>query len=593
MKKLACLVICLMLSVMTLCACDSTYENSFIKHNYERDYRQVIVTIDPITEKNVRVEDNKEIDFTTEGSKIYKYQLVNFINNYANAYVNTYGWSYDQVVDYGVEQLILNELVLMTADIMFETREIFWTQEDIDEVQHSVYSSIENYYNDIYNEVLDDMGYDPVVVPDSESDSSETTYPVREEQTEETKRLETPESERIYGKNAKHDDWYFESKWYIEDEDNKNSLPGNYGDEVARAAAREAVRRLVTMFSENAENIIGLTDEEKAQIDEDIEDLKATIDEDGADYAYMQLGKTLLIKKLIGDGIISSQKMTILEDIIEERVTVSDEEIVEKYNKMLAEQMTNYSDAAQYDSAVTGDDMVLYHANDNYIFVKHILIPFSDAQKEYLTSYKEISTEEEYIAERNREVNNIVAYAHVNGEDDKTRPLTVDQIWSKVKAEMARASASAYDAERKFDDLIYTYNTDPGIFDNATGYAVKYKLDEGEDETYMTEFAQTARAFRDEGYKVGDIYNEYVVTDYGVHIMYFAGEHHSGEKLNLNSYTTPGRYTLVKDVIKDELLQTKANNEFNVWSDERIQYYRYVLKIAKTHEKAYKDLYED
>lgn len=592
MKKIICLILCLAFSLMTLCACNSTYENSIIKHNYERDYSQVIVKIEPVTE-TVRVENGKEVTFTTEETNIYKYQLVNYINNYAGTYMNYYNWTYDQVVDYGLEQLVLTELVLTSADIMFETREIFWTQDDIDTIQQSVYSSLDGYYNDIYNEVLDKMGYDAIVTPDSSESSSETTYPVKEEETEEKDRFLTEEKDRIYGNNAKHDDWYLTSEWYIENDEYWNSLPGNYGDEKSRAVARESVKRLITMLYGNSQNIVGLNEDEKNRISEEVENLENMIKEDGAAYAYKNLGKTLLVKKLIGDNLILSQKMTILQECIESRVSVSDEEIVEKYNKLFAQQVGDFKNIDKYDTAVSDGDMILYRPNGNYVYVKHILIPFSEEQKAYLKSYKEISTEEEYIAERNREVNNIVAYEHVGGEDDKTRPLTVDQIWSEVKATMSRVSASAYDAERAFDDLIYKYNTDPGIFEKESGYAVKYKLDEDEDETYMVEFAEAARAFRDENYNVGEIYNEYVVTDYGVHIMYYASDYQGGEKLNLNDYTTPGRYTLVKDAIKEDLLETKIENEYNVWRDEKIQYYRNVNKIVNTIDSAFKDLYDE
>ncbi len=577
---------------MTLCACDSTYENSLIKHNWERDYSQVIVKIEPLNE-TLRDVTGKEITFTTEATNIYKYQLVNYVNNYASSYMNQYGATRDQAVDYFLEQLVLTELVLTSAEVMFETREIFWTKDDIETIQQSVYSTLDGQYSDIYNELLDKMGYDAVVEPQATGDDGETTYPVRKEETEDKDRFSVDEEDRIYGDNAKHDDWYMTSDWYIEKDEYWNSLPGNYGNEMSRALASESVKRLVATLYENSQNVIGITEEEKKSISEEVENLKKMIKEDGAAYAYRSLGKTLLVKKLVGDSLIMSQKMTILQECIENRVSVSDEEVIEKYNKMLAKQAIDFKDASKYDTAVSGGERILYRPNGNYVYVKHILIPFSDEQKSHLESYKKISTEDEYIAERNREVNNIVAYEHVDGEDDKSRPLTVDQIWSEVRATMSRASANAYDAERAFDDLIYKYNTDPGIFEKEEGYSVKYKLNEGDSETYMEEFAETARAFRDEGYSVGEIYNEYVVTDYGVHIMYYASDYEGGEKLNLNDYTTPGRYTLIQDAIKEDLLQTKIAAEYNVWRDERIQYYRNVKKIVTTNDSTFKDLYSE
>ena len=264
---------------------------------------------------------------------------------------------------------------------------------------------------------------------------------------------------------------------------------------------------------------------------------------------------------------------------------------------MLEEQINDYKFESAYDEAATGDDLVLYKAYDNYIYVKHILIPFSDAQKAQLTKIKQNSTEADYLKERANYVNNIVAYKHIDGEDDTSNPLTVAQIWSEVRAKMAMASADPREAERTFDDFIYDYNTDPGIFDKETGYAVKYRLGEDESETYMQEFADAARAFRDEGYKVGDIYDKYIVTDYGVHIMYYAADYSAGEIIGLNAFTTPGQYTKIKDYIEETLLEAAREAKFTVWRNERVYYYRNTKKVdgkemVGMHIGTYKDLYE-
>ncbi|MBE5731010.1 MAG: hypothetical protein E7350_03585 [Clostridiales bacterium] len=594
MKKIACLILCLMLSMLTLCSCSSTYENSFIKHNYERDYAQTIITIDPITEEGYLADDStKKWTYTSDAINISKSQLVSYINNYGGMYSQYYGWTTNQIIDYFVEQLVLTELVLTEADIKFEAHEIFWSKEDITAVQTSVYNSLDSMLSSIYNEILEKAGRDTFPEAEEEAEEeAEPTYPVRKEEEPEAERIFVTYGEGDSGVNNKqHDAWYLDSTWEIEDENNRNSLPGNYGNADTKSLAREGVLRLISSLAEAAENLINVTEEEADQIAQEVDDLREMCQSKGVAYAYQALGKTVLCKKLYGDAAIKAQKMTILESYIVEDVTVSEEEILAKYNKMLAEQVNSFATESNYDTAATGDDLVLFRANGNYVYVKHILLPFSDEQTEYLASYKEIHTEDEYLAERDRMVNNIVAYQHVDGEDDTTRPLTVAQIFSEVKASMSRASASAYDAERTFDDLIYKYNTDPGSFGNEKGYAVKYSLNSGESETYMVEFAEAARAFRDEGYKVGEIYDDYIVTDYGVHIMYYAADYVGGEILNLNDYTTAGRYTLVKDIIEEDLLEEAKQEEFSVWQDERIYYYRNVKDIVTTIEKAFKDLY--
>lgn len=603
MKKIICLIFCLLFSIITLCACSATYENSIIKHSYERDYNQVIATVESITEPGKRFVYNdrhekigeEDWSYTSEKVDIYKTQLINYINTYGSTYVNNYGMSYQEMVEYFVEQLVLTELVLIEADYRFEMQEIYWSEEDIDAIQQSVYHTLDDYLRELSNGLLDKAGQDKVEEPTSD-DAPSTTYPVPEE--------EEPEPERTFatfGKGAKHDDWYTDKdrEWFTERAENRYSLPGNYGSEEERSLMRESVKRLVTMLYNNTANLINVTDEEKKQIDAEYESLKESINVQGVGYVYSILGKTLMVKKLFGDNAIMSQKMTILQNYIEDSVTVSEQEIVDKYNQMLSDQINRYATVSNYETDAEGDNLILYRPNSNYIYVKHILIPFSEEQQDYLTRIKNENTEEFYKQVRENYVNNIVAYKHVDGEDDKDHPLTVAQIWSEVKAKMAQASADPFVAERTFDELIYKYNTDPGIFGSEYGYAVKYELGEGESEKYMQEFAEAARALRDDGYKVGQMYDKYVITDYGVHFMYYAADYDAGEILSLNSYATSGRYTLVRDKIESDLREAAESAKFNTWRNERIYYYRNIKKVGENKDKdmvtlyvnAYKDLY--
>ncbi len=593
MKKIVSLIVCLMFSMLFLCSCSYTYGNSFIDHSYERDYKQAVAVIKPVTESGIRTHDENgnEIEaqkatYTSDEIKIYKAQVVNYLNTYGPTYD---GKTQKETVDYYVDQLILAELVTLEADYRLEMREIFWSREDIDDVQKSVYNALDNQLNKIYNKLLTDAGKEELIAA-QETEAVTPTYPVKPQEVEETEPVFV-----TYGSGVKHDDWYTKVEWYTEREENKVALPGNHGNEEMRSLAREGVSRLITQIYDNAMTIVNLTEADKKQFKNELVDLKAAIRTKGVGYVYSILGKQTMVKRIYGDMAIVSQKISLLEDYVTKDVVVSEEDIVNKYNKMLEEQMTSYQDSTAYDTAATGDDIVLYKANDNYVYVKHILIPFSDEQKEELANIKNNSTEADYLKARRNYVNNIVAYKHVNGEDDKSNPLTVNQIWSEVRAKMVQASADPYVAERTFDDLIYDYNTDPGSFGNEYGYAVKYDLG-GDSEKYMKEVAETARAFRDEGYKVGQIYDDYVVTDYGVHIMYYAADYSAGYTIGLNGYTTPGRYTNIKEHIEDELLELAKAAKFTVWRDERVFYYRNTKKIdgedmVKIYNDVFKNLY--
>lgn len=588
MKKFACLLLSLIISVGLFCACSPTYDGTFIKHDYERDCSQVIVKIDPITQSG----DGWE--YTSEPIEIYKSQLVSYFNTYGPTYIQSMGWTYERTLETLLEQIITQELVVLESDVRFEAKDIYWTKDDIETVQKGVYKSIDSSILSLCNEILEAAGKDKLELTAESTDSdTETTYPVRDEKNE-------ADDERVfytYGEGNKHDGWYLSEPWYNEGKEFYFSYNGNYGDEETKSLFREAVKRYISSMAEASASLIGVTDEEKKTIENEVDILRRLAKVTGAGEAYRAIGKTLLCKKLVGDSLIDSQKMAILQDYIESSVTVTEQDILAKYNSIVETQMTKYKDSSAYDTAISGTDTILYRPNTDYVNVKHILLPFSEEQKQDLTRQKALLTTKEYEAKRAQKVNEIVVYRHKDGEDDKTKTYTVAQVFAEIKAAMSRVRSSAYESERLFDDFIYLYNTDPGIFDKENGYAVKYKLGDGESETYMVEFANAAREFRDKGYKVGEMLDHYIVTDYGVHIMYYVADYEANA-LGLNDYFTAGRYTTVRSYIENLVKEKAVEDAYTEWRDQKIYYYRNVYGSSKENDTqgvvtVYKDRYAD
>ena len=232
--------------------------------------------------------------------------------------------------------------------------------------------------------------------------------------------------------------------------------------------------------------------------------------------------------------------------------------------------------------------------DDSYFYVKHILLPFSEKQTAALTAYKNDpkNAGKDYRIMRDTQmVNETVVYAHVNGENDLSNPKTVNEVFDEIYGAMALVASNPKEAERKFDELTYKYNTDTGAFGYGKAYAVKRNDDEGHS-GYMEEFYDGAIKLYDE-HKVGEVLPEIVVTDYGVHIMYFSQAVVPGTIRTLNDYLTPGAYKTVRESFAEVIRSTKENNAFTSWQNERITYYREKPGTVKTYEKRYKSLYED
>lgn len=550
-NKVVRMVICFVMAA-TLCFAAT---GCLFEHNYEKDYMQVVATV-----KSVSFEREGQTTFTTEEKSIYKTQLVSMWNSNASTLINQ-GYTAEAAAKYLLDQLVNREVLLNEAEALYHFGDLKWTTADDNYVAQSVYNTLDNTIKTIKNEVLSD--HDEPTQGTGEDATTSTTYPVRDAEEPDEEDPETVE------------------KW--RPDSSSNLAVG--GDSDLKSIERETVRRLVDYLASLVEDNNFATDEEKAWFDKDVEKLKKLISDGREDLVYPMLydpefdpakgegNGTYIVEFLWGKQARETRKLAKMQEHIEDGVSVTEEEILTRYNSLVATQRTTYTESSSnYDTAATSStENVLYTPDDNYFYVKHILVQFSDEQKAELEAYKNegLHTKAQIEAFRNTLVKNIVAYKHVDGEDDKTRPMSVYDVYATISSKMSQYKYNPREAERMFDSLTYDYNTDDGAFGSVKGYAVKYELGAGENETYMQEFADAARDIYDT-LEVGQLYDKLVVTDYGVHIMYLASKTKAGEVKGLYDYQTPAEYTRVYDIIKDSLLTSKQSAAYNTWAAEKI-----------------------
>ncbi len=555
-----------------LCGC------TFISHNTERDYRQVAAYIEAYDIENVvRVSDGSADDesettvkktYRTAAKTIYKRDLVEYVNNNYSTLSQSYSDA-ESLIKHAMEMLVDTEIIINEVDALIDAGAIKWGLTQTNSVKKQIYAAIDSSLVSIKNEILERRDQ-PTISTESESVDDKTTYPVKPEETDDDYEREDTEV------------------W----EPSISVYPGLSGDSDARSLDREAMRRFIGLLEDRVADDFRVTSEDREKFDEDIENINNVIDTRGIEYVYPMIGQTHLIYYITGKNIERSVKINSLQSYLTDSVTVSTDEVVSSYNALLNEQRSLYSaDISAYDTAMSGSDTVLYHPNNNYFYVKHILLPFSDAQKNSLTEYKERAnvTEDDIKAFRARLADNIVCYPHVAGEDDKSRPMTVDAVMNEIKATMKPLESNIKRADVAFDDLIYLYNTDTGAFGNNKGYVVKYKLNDGESETYMQEFADAARYMRD-NLEVGSVYYEKVITDYGVHIMYLSSATPTGA-VSLYDYTTPGELETYYDLLAEPIRTSRESAAYNTWEAEKLRYN--YNRHATVYEKRYSDLWED
>lgn len=544
---------------------------SFFSHNTERDYRQVVAEIKSYDIKNtVRNEDDEPETktFKTQKRTIYKRDLVEYVNNNYSTLSQSASTA-KGIIEAGMDMLVDTELVINEAEALIDAGLIKWGLTERNNVKKQVYSIIDSTLISIQNEILDERDK-PHIETDSESVNTETTFPV---------------------KPVENDDDDYTPEDTVEWEPAHSTYPGLSGNSEKRSLESEALRRFISLLYERVEDDFRVTDADKKKFDADKKLIDSTMNADGISYVYPILGDTHYMYYISGKNVERSLKITALRDYLTDSVTVSDEEVAASYTATLNAQTSSFTqNVSAFDSAMTAGNTVLFYPNDDYFYVKHILLPFSDEQTAQLTAYKARPnvTEAQIEGFRDRLAAGIVCYPHVAGENDLSHPMSVDEVMGEIRAKMLplQDPDDTRLASLAFDDLIYKYNTDPGAFDNNKGYVVKNDPDAN---NYMQEFTDAALYMR-ENLEVGEVYYEKVITDYGVHIMYFADTTKVGA-VDLYDYTTPGHIETYFDVVAEPIRTNRENARYSTWEAEILNYnYK---KQATLYKDRYSDLWED
>lgn len=293
--------------------------------------------------------------------------------------------------------------------------------------------------------------------------------------------------------------------------------------------------------------------------------------------------------------LTSSEESILIEKfrngiMAEARKKVTYRMLSEKYLEMYNAQQNDYefSDTAFSGalSSATPDKPVIYTPFGGYVYVQNLLLGASEEQTAAITAMKETTKNKTEIAEKRRSIlQSTVAkdlrstwilsgydfdfatkkftgdYAYLDdsvtfqGEVtqlkaktdtesaeyrvDSVREIKLDDfisefidgylygnagtvepdgnpsVYKKVKVAVADKPA---DYEDKINELLFAFSTDPGSLNTTKGYVVAPKPDFDGSETYMQEFADAAR----ELIELGGYSYIIAATDYGYHFMFLS-----------------------------------------------------------------------
>lgn len=165
-----------------------------------------------------------------------------------------------------------------------------------------------------------------------------------------------------------------------------------------------------------------------------------------------------------------------------------------------------------------------------YVFVKNLLIPFTQEQLDHLTAkeeeFKENEEEEEdwqqeYLAYRENYARYIVMKNYLSGQNTEN-VFVFDEVTGKITLAPDTVLSDALNdvsSTADFVELMYKYNSDTAQFSSQYSYVVRIDAPEDYTAKWVNEFVEAA----EEAYSQGVGGTGLAVSEFGVHIVYYEG----------------------------------------------------------------------
>ncbi len=326
-----------------------------------------------------------------------------------------------------------------------------------------------------------------------------------------------------------------------------------------------------------------VTDAEKEQLRADA---KVQFEEGVASYVeYTGMTAEEVLAELEAQGIteaswyessLENLPYTRLFDLTVKDAVVSDEAIEQEYASYVDRDKTSYeNDAASYEMYTTYYGTESYFIPAGFRLVKHILLDLPAETSANLVTYDtDLRAIQDALDTLNAE---LAALENTPDETPETEPRSAEEIQADIDKKQAEkdelskkrdelretilpamkesidAIYARLKAGEKFDDLIAELGTDPGMASNPEGYKVHK-----DSILWDTLFRDAAMALAN----IGDV-SDPVLTDFGVHIIQYAGD-------------VPGGAVPMTDAMRESLRETllsTAQNDavaaaYEVWSAE-------------------------
>ncbi len=497
--------------------------------NYAQYYGQNIITIS--------YGDNSKIEISRK-------EFLTAYNNYGQSLISSNSYTEEQAQEATVQALVNRKIMLKEAKRVSTTADgmsVALTSTDIKSLYNQTYEAMLSNAREYEEDIRTDWNK-----PKTDSMKEETTseavkytpYEPKAEpvfdpdsQTFRIKLLEE-ESDTAYATNFANLDEIYNA--FVE------MTKNNQLDSIAR----EEYRRYLASL-QSSQKVLGTTYSEQELIKNEI--------------------------KRIYDNLEENEYITKYQEYKQENngySTITVSQVLEKYKSMISVSKFKYeNNTSSYDSDMLSKrENVNYFINDDYFYVAHILLKFSDKQQ---AAYNELETKSnkgqgDIISAQKYKEQKAELYASVKatvrnaetGEIVETDAVSANKVLTEVVNELAGKSNKQKD--EAFRELMYKYNEDDGIM-NAT---YPYVIGEKKDQSKMVEsFTNASRELNAAGVYGG--VSGLVESEYGLHIIYYMGKCENAFTFNSDGTLTMREYYEEDGMPKSDifvLCNTKLNN---------------------------------
>ena len=242
---------------------------------------------------------------------------------------------------------------------------------------------------------------------------------------------------------------------------------------------------------------------------------------------------------------LESAYITKINTVYLQTETLSNDSITNAFKAMYQSDYAKYAnDIDAYNQKIisTGSDLIYYHpvSNDDFGYFLHVLLPLNNVEDDltWLKEHRYLYSDDEYLAKQQEYLEQIMCAERTISEvrDDETGELVQEEgivldsqkSISDVLAEY-RDEVKDLDSFKKF---MFKYTTDTATLTADMPYVIGYnpetytgKLDgdgklTGAHTTMVNNFTREAIRLMKEN-KTYTNYDEYILTNYGIHLLYY------------------------------------------------------------------------